>query len=247
MSGTPPIRPAGLPADAAGRDALAGEFVLGTLDARTVARVTLAMQADPEWRQAVEGWEDRLAPLTILARPEPPPPNVWDRIETRIAPSDPPRVKRERRWVWVWRVWALGATVAAAGIAGFAYIPRGGPPRMMTVLVSDRNMPGITAEFDRRGELRLNTVPAATGRQLQAPSGRALQLWALAPGATAPTSLAVLPAEPGRGVTIPVPRVTPVPGMLIEISIEPEGGSPTGRPTGPVVFIGRLTLAGPDS
>ena len=31
-----------------------------------------------------------------------------------------------------------------------------------------------------------------------------------------------------------------VPDMLILISQEPEGGSPTGLPTGPVVFYGRL-------
>ena len=68
MSGTPPIRPGGLPTDAVGRDALAGEYVLGTLDARTAARVTVAMQADPEWRLAVEEWEARLAPLADGAK-----------------------------------------------------------------------------------------------------------------------------------------------------------------------------------
>jgi anti-sigma-K factor RskA len=31
--------------------------------------------------------------------------------------------------------------------------------------------------------------------------------------------------------------------MLIEISLEPPGGSPTGRPTGPILFIGRLAAA----
>ncbi len=246
MSGTPPIRPGGLPTDAAGRDALAGEYVLGTLDARTAARVTVAMQADPEWRLAVEDWEARLAPLALLARPEAPPPNVWERIETRIAPAVTPRLKRERRWVWVWRAWALGATAAAAGIAAFAFIPRG-PERMMTVMVTNRDVPGVYAEVDRKGVMRINTSPAVSGRNLQAPSGRVLQLWALAPGATAPTSLLVLPAEPGRVVIIPAPRVTPVPGMLVEISVEPEGGSPTGRPTGPIWFIGRLSLAGPNT
>jgi anti-sigma-K factor RskA len=28
--------------------------------------------------------------------------------------------------------------------------------------------------------------------------------------------------------------------MLVEISLEPLGGSPIGRPTGPVLYIGRL-------
>ncbi len=31
--------------------------------------------------------------------------------------------------------------------------------------------------------------------------------------------------------------------MLIEITLEPPGGSPTGRPTGPILFVGRLSAA----
>jgi anti-sigma-K factor RskA len=69
-----------------------------------------------------------------------------------------------------------------------------------------------------------------------------LQLWALPQGATAPTSLGLIPPE-GR-VTVTPDAIRPEPGMLIEISLEPPGGSPTGRPTGPILFIGRLTAAG---
>lgn len=247
MSGTPPINLGGLPTDPVERTMLAGEFVLGTLDARMAARIATAMQADPLWRVAVEQWEAQLAPLRLLARPEAPPPDTWDRIETRIAPQTAPRTRRARRWTWVWRVWAVGSTLAAAGLAAFVLTPKPVPDRVMSVLVADRNAPALLAEVDRRGALRLNALPAATGRQLQAPSGAALQVWGLSPGQTAPVSLAVLPHEPGRVVTIPAPASRPVAGMLIEISVEPEGGSPTGKPTGPVVFFGRLSVAGPDS
>jgi anti-sigma-K factor RskA len=34
--------------------------------------------------------------------------------------------------------------------------------------------------------------------------------------------------------------------MLIAISLEPEGGSPTGQPTGPILFFGRLIAAPPN-
>lgn len=238
---------AGLPVDAAGRDVLAAEYALGTLDTRTVQRVVVAMQADPAWRDAVREWEARLGPLAMLARPESPPGNVWDRIDARLNPPDAPRVRRINRWAWIWRGWAIGASLAAAGIAAFAFIPRTQPPRMMTVMVNDRNLPGVLAEVDRRGDIRLNALPAATGRQLQAPAGKSLHIWALAPGAQAPTSLGLLPNEPGKSLTIPATTVKPVPNMLIEISVEPEGGSTTGRPTGPIIFIGRLTLAGPDT
>nr|WP_283949696.1 anti-sigma factor [Limobrevibacterium gyesilva] len=205
------------------------------------------MQADPVWRKAVEAWQARLAPLATLVRPEAPPPDTWDRIEARIAPQRAPRAKRAARMAWVWRFWALGATAVAAGIAAFAFAPRPEPERIMTVLVTDRNAPALMAEVDRSGALRLSALPATTGRQLQAPSGRSLQLWGLPVGATARVSMGVLPHEPGKVTMMPGGAVRPSPGMLIEISVEPEGGSPTGQPTGPMVFFGRLGVAGPDT
>jgi anti-sigma-K factor RskA len=61
-----------IPTDPAERDALAGEYVLGTLDARAAAEVVRAMETDAALRQAVAAWEARLAPLTALAPPEAP-------------------------------------------------------------------------------------------------------------------------------------------------------------------------------
>lgn len=65
------------------------------------------------------------------------------------------------------------------------------------------------------------------------------------PGDPGPTSVALLPRTPGR-INIPAPALRPVNNMLIEISLEPEGGSPTGRPTGPILFYGRLIEAPPN-
>ena len=241
MSGT-----RGLPTDPAERDALAGEYVLGTLDAATAATIAAAIPADPAWRQAVEAWERRLQPLGALAPPAAPPPDIWDRIEARIAPRRYPVTRRRLQLDWLWRFWAIGAT-ALAGYLVFLLPSRTPPVRVMTVLISDRNSPALLAQVDRQGWLQLNAIPAATGRQLQSPSGRSLQVWALPVGATVPVSLGVLPHEPGRVTSMPNTPVRPSPGMLIEISVEPEGGSTTGRPSGPVVYFGRLSEAGPDT
>lgn len=247
MSGSIPVIPTDLPADPASREAMAGEYVLGTLDARTAARVAAVLLGDHGWREAVAAWEERLAPLAALARTEAPPANVWDRIEERIAPAEAPRLKRERRWTWVWRLWALAASLGVMAVIGYLVLSRDDAPRLMTVLVSDRNSPGVLAEVDRRGNLRLTLVPAALGRQLQAPSGKSLQVWTLVQGQQAPANAGVLPYEPGKLVVIPASRVSAVAGMLIQITVEPDGGSPTGRPTGPVLLIGRLTMAAPQS
>jgi anti-sigma-K factor RskA len=125
----------------------------------------------------------------------------------------------------------------AAGLAGFILLQPAPQPRLMTVLLTQRDAPAWTVEADRSGALRL---AALNPRPLE--GDRVLQLWALPQGATTPTSLGLIPAS-GQ-VTVTPGSIRPQPGMLIEISLEAPGGSTTGRPTGPVLFIGRLSAAG---
>jgi anti-sigma-K factor RskA len=73
-------------------------------------------------------------------------------------------------------------------------------------------------------------------------AGHALELWALAPGAHRPVSLGVIPPD-GR-LVFGNARFAPRAGAALLISLEPAGGSPTGQPTGPVVFQGQLVKSG---
>ena len=241
MSGTEGLRLT----DPEDREMFAAEYVLGTLDARVARAVEDAMAGDVVLADAVAAWVRRLEPLTLLTTPQAPPPEVWRRIETLLEPS---RARAARaRWIpWLWRGWAIGASLAAAVFAGLAFVPRAEPPRYMTVLVNDRTAPAWVAQADRSGRITLAAVRPAFGEaQPPAPEGRVMQLWGLRPGDAGPTSLGLLPRTPGQ-VSIPAPALRPVPNMLIEISLEPEGGSPTGRPTGPILFYGRLIEARPN-
>ncbi len=239
-----------IPDEPEARELLAGEYVLGTLDARQSAAVEQALMQDPALSASVAAWVSRLGPLTLLAPPEAPPPGLWERIEASLPGSADDAMARPRlSWrspVWLWRGWAIGASLAAAVFAGIAFVPRAEKPAYMTVLVSDRAAPAWIARADRSGGLTLAAVrPAFGDPQPPAPDGRVMQLWALRPGDAAPTSLALLPRTPGP-VNIPAPALRPGPDMLIEISLEPAGGSPTGRPTGPILFYGRLIEAPPN-
>ena len=235
-----------IPTDPEDREVLAGEYVLGTLGARQAAAVEAAISRDPALAEAVAGWSRRLAPLTRLAVPEAPPPDLWARIEAGLPAASRPAAAPAAapgRLSWLWRGWAIGASLAAAALAGIAFLPAGQKPAFTTVLVSDRAAPAWIAQADAQGSISLAAVRPAFGEpQPAAPDGRVMQLWGLHPGATVPVSLGLLPRTPGR-ITIPTPALRPVRDMLIEISLEPEGGSPTGRPTGPILFSGRLIEA----
>lgn len=225
-----------IPSDPEELDLLAAEHVLGTLDAQQTEAVRRALPVNPPLRAAVEAWEARLAPMAGLARPEQPPPELWGRIEASLAAraTAPVRPLRRERF---WKVWSIGATAVAAGLVGFLVFRPAEPPRMMTVLLTSSEQPAWLVEAEGGG-LRLASLNA---RPVEA--GKVQQLWALPPGATAPVSLGLIPAGASRTNVAPG-RVQPQAGMLIEITLEPPGGSPTGRPTGPILFIGRLARAG---
>jgi anti-sigma-K factor RskA len=69
-------------------DALAGEYVLGTLrgDARSEFERRLA--GDPALSARVAAWEERLAPAAEALPAAPLPPGLWARIEQAVAATD---------------------------------------------------------------------------------------------------------------------------------------------------------------
>jgi hypothetical protein len=111
-----------IPTDPQEREALAGEYVLGTLDARVAASVAGALAADRGLRQAVEAWEDRLTPLASLAVQEAPPPELWGRIEAGLPAIAGGALPKPARGWDLWRVWAIGASLAAAALAGLSML-----------------------------------------------------------------------------------------------------------------------------
>lgn len=218
------------------RDVIAGEYVLGTLDQHSSEQVEAAMARDPNWAAAVAAWEARLGGLVDLAPPEAPPPQLWTEVEAALWPAPAAPARKPSRF---WQSWAIGASLAAAALAGLAVMPRQTAPQMQAVLVADANQPAFMAQVDAAGGLQLAAATSAGGVRPNAAEGRSLQLWGLPPGATTPRSLGVLPRDAGI-FHVASGQLHAVPDMLILISQEPEGGSPTGLPTGPVVFYGRL-------
>ena len=70
---------------------------------------------------------------------------------------------------------------------------------------------------------RVAGVPAA--------AGQVHELWMIAPDAS-PVSLGLAAKTDRWSITYP----TPPAGFTFAVSVEPEGGSPTGQPTGPVIL-----------
>lgn len=218
---------------------LAGEYVLGTLTEGERRRVELALPHDAALRAAVQDWERRLLPLTGLAEPVEPSAQLWSRVEASLAAATPPaRPAAGPRW---WEKLNLWRALAAAGFAAAAMMavvvrlqaPEAPAPYMVVLAAPGNMAPGWILQAQAGGALKL--VPLGT---TVVPPDKALQLWTKADDWKGPVSLGLV--QPGQPVEVSLARLPPLePNQLFEITLEPKSGSPIGRPTGPILYIGR--------
>jgi anti-sigma-K factor RskA len=219
------------------RDRLAAEYVVGTLQGRARDRFERVLLASPRARADVERWERQLNSIALELPERQPPRRVWRRIERRVRPAP------ERRG-WAWPLAALASTAAAVVLAAYILLAPptgGGPPGF--------GAPDYVALVGNRGEgprwaLAAHTEPGMMMvRTLQPASAdpeHDHELWLVREYGD-PISLGILPDQGNARHNMPAAAVSSTnPRASVAVSVEPPGGSPTGAPTGEVVFQGEL-------
>ncbi len=209
-------------------DLLAAEFVLGTLGGAARRRFERLRTADAFVERRVRAWEERLAGLAFQVAPVVPSPAVWASIERRIGPAVQGR----------WR--ALAAAVVATAVLGLGWYlwqEQRDVPSQAQALIADTGGAVLwQVAFAADGEhLEVDTIG-----DIRHPERRSLELWALPPEA-APVSLGLMPARGSARLALDDrQRAALGKAANIAVSDEPRGGSPTGAPTGPVLYVAAL-------
>ena len=226
-------------------DHLAADYVTGTLRGPARRRFEKLLPAHPNLRAAVEQWQGRLMPLTLGLEPQKPPAALWKRIEQRIgggAVPAQPAVPEHMPWwsrLFVWRTLSAVLTVAAVSLSVLLANPAPTQPPIVVVL-SATNAPAggvVPATFvaSISGDGRAMVTRPLVNVSLEA--DRALELWALPADGAAPRSLGLI-SEKGTTVLKKGDVLKGAGGLAV--SLEPPGGSKTGAPTGPVLYVGKL-------
>ncbi len=245
-------------------DMLAGEYVLGVLDASQRQSAEARIAADPGFARLVDGWQQRLAPWLDDYGVADVPAHLWPRIRRDLGWS-PVEGARPNLWqnVAVWRAAASLAAVVAivallfgrppvaerddvqtpvvvqppAPVAVPVETPAVAPvPLPVTTLAHDDGTPGWLASVDRdHGKVLMVPVPSPGDAE-----GRVAELWVIA-GDAAPASLGVVSNDHSHTVDVPdALRAALVDGSLLAITLEPQGGAPGGVPTGPIIAKGDI-------
>jgi anti-sigma-K factor RskA len=219
-------------------DALAAEYVLGTLSGR--ARRRFERWRSKEWHveRRVQAWEERLSGLALRLSPMRPSPHVWSQIEKRIGPAGSRTTPPQKQRAAPWQAIAASVALLVIMVGGF-FMYRSvvlGPDLQPLATLTAQNATepawSLSADDDFR-HLRARAGAGAT-----AAAGKSYELWALPDSGAAPVSLGVIPAvgEIDRELT-DAQRAALRGASKVAVSLEPEGGSTTGAPTGPVLFV----------
>ena len=237
-------------------DRLAAEYVSGLLRGPARRRFEALLPAHPALRGAVRAWQDRLMPLTAVVAPQVPSPEVWKRIEARIhgatsaaaQPTVVPTAAASAVGWWrqlaFWR--AFSAVGAVATLALAVTLANPGPTRAPIIVVLSAAAPAPGAQAGAVAPASFVASITADGRAMvtkplvnvNLQADRSLELWSL-PASGAPRSLGLIAADKASVVQ----RGKVLDGTdAFAVTLEAAGGSPDGKPHGPILYVGKLTL-----
>ena len=225
-------------------DMIAAEYVLGVLPADERQAASRRIEAEPAFARLVEQWELHLSPMAGEYPSIEPPASVKAALDRRLFEAAAPRstVKPAAPGLWsslsFWRGLAAAAVAALLVYAAAPFIaPTAVEPgeRLVASLAPNESDVHYLVVYDARNQdVGLSHV---SGERAE---GRDFELWMIE-GEQPPVSLGVIPV--GSNVHLAVSdelRRRIDAGAVFAVSVEPQGGSTTGQPTGPVVAAGDL-------
>ncbi len=249
------------------RDALAAEYVLGTLAGRARRRFEAWLKQDAALRITVNQWETRLTPMAAAIEEVMPPKRVWERVSAAIAPKGAPTKALGASTAGVpslweslafWRGFGLTAAGAAAALMVFVGVR---PPEIVervkvvervverVVPVADGTAPHqpsyVAALKDGKGETMLMIYAGRHAGEMwvkfmgdSMPADASLELWGLDMNSN-PKSLGIVKAMGKNMIKLPdIADKSLQNYKKLAVSMEPMGGSTSGKPTGPVMYSG---------
>ena len=215
---------------------LAGEYALGLLRGPARRRFERLMMESTELAAQVTAWEEHLCAWALALKPVDPPGYLEWRLLGRLRTESRPRGERLRNTFW--RSWAVAATIVLA-----------------VVIVTEKTTPPAqqkAAEFALMSDAKgtplwlISVHPEAKRVDMKVvtpnpvPAGKSYELWMIPEGGK-PVAMGLMNQTGEASETVSTELLKRLSGAkALAISLEPQGGSPTGQPTGPVLWVAPL-------
>lgn len=228
-------------------EALAANYVMGSMSARVRRRLEQVMTRRPEVAQAVSDWADRAMPVALSLPSQPLAPASWTRLSDTLGWQAPGASAPVLPW---WRRWLapIPTGALAMGLLLGTVVPMAWrheqpgqadmqlPESYVGVLATAQGQPGLIVSSLRRGTV----VDLKVVTPVAVPAGQRLILWRI-DKAGVTTALGLLPTETAGKIlhmTLAEPAEKAFfPAVELAVSLEP-GPQPPAAPTQPFVYRG---------
>ncbi|TPV53889.1 hypothetical protein FJ444_19865 [Aestuariibacter sp. GS-14] len=221
-------------------NALAAEYVLGTLKGKARQRYETLMMENQTIRETTWLWEQHLNSMGEGLKPVTPPPAVWTNIQQKLGWIDKPDnvvpLIKEKPSGKFWQV--LAGLSTAAVLLLVLLLP-------FTKPVVEPEITSVAVVTDQAHqplwliELSDTHIFTRATSNLLPQVNKDYELWMVPSDGTAPISLGLLPKN-GDIQLIRPPQLVLAGVSALAVSLEPLGGSPNGSPT-EVLYISPLT------
>lgn len=222
------------------QDKLAAEYVLGTLHGKARKRFERLALNNADLRKRIRYWEHQLTELHADVEPAIPSPKVWKKILSRIAPHEMKKPSIwERAGFWQGASFAMMMLIVVTLVNVDRLLEQPEVPiaQYVTVLATESSQ----AAWIVRMYPDTQKVTVQTLKPTQPGLRKAFELWMLPGGGAAPKSVGLLPVSGEKTLELDSPLFQVLLNTnTLAVSLEPTGGSPTGLPTGPVVYTGKI-------
>ncbi len=218
---------------------LAGEYVLGVLRGPARRRFERLMMESRSLAAEVAKWEGHFASLALRLKPVEPPDYLWWRVMARVRAESRPRGERMRNTFW--RTWAVAATVVLALVIVTQRVapPPEAKPAQFALMSDTKGMPLWLISVHPEAQ-RVDMKALASNAP---PAGKSYELWMIPDGGK-PVPMGLMNETGLASETVPPELLARLShAKALAISLEPQGGSPTGQPTGPVLWVAPLVAS----
>ena len=225
-------------------DMLSAEYVLGSLQGAARIRFEQLIQQRSDWAKTLNWWQTHLHLLAETVHAVKPRKQVWQQIENRLWNKTGPSNASNWWRILNWRNTALLSTSLAFIFATFLAVqapnkPSISEPTAVAMLANDKAQAGwllsLASNAVGHAEIRANSLAS-----LQIKNQNTYELWLLPTDKSKPISLGLLPQKGNKVLVVPANLVAMLSESGLAVSVEPMGGSPTGQPTGAVLYQGKL-------
>lgn len=221
------------------RNALASQYVLGTLQGPARIRFQRLLMQHLPMRETLWLWESHLNALGGSLPAQVPAPEVWENIQVQLGFLPLPESNSQqppanvvlfprtttRKWQWLSGLSAAAAIVFAVLLFSPQLLPPTGSPESQLAIVQ-----GEQAQALWLIKVNKDNISVQATAKFQPQQDKDYELWIVAKDGRAPISLGLLPKQ-GKLILARADIIDKIEIAALAVSLEPLGGSPNGQPT----------------